>query len=314
MKNIFVINILISLAITVLLIVLLPPFFNKYEIKLCGIKTMGEDMIVKYVDLDSDGYSEMLKYCHYPTKQVFVENYDKNEKLTGIWNLLGDYIKNSDFMYGDFNNNGSKEIYVFTQKGDSVFINGNEVLNHNSGSVIFYNKFIDTVKKSGGGFYDYYTMPGKLMDINSDNRKEIIFVIEAGFSLVPRRIYAYDIANDTVYKSPSYGNMFSELIFYDINNDGKEEIMGGCGSSGNFKSSEFYEACKKSHDKDTLKLYKKFKPYENVQYWDGSAWLMCFNSQLKLLFDPVEFKEFTSGISVHPYKNNKANYFAVLYH
>ncbi|MBI4645654.1 MAG: SpoIIE family protein phosphatase [Bacteroidia bacterium] len=314
MKNIFVINIIISFAITVLLIILLPPLFNKYEIKKCSLKTTGEDCIIKYVDLDSDGYCEMLSYAHYGTKQAFIHIHDQNEKIIGVWNLLGDYIKNSDLMYGDFNNNGYKEIYIFTQKGDSVFINGNEIFKQDSSRVLFYNKFIDTVKKSGGGFYDYSIIPGKLMDINNDNRKEIIFDISAGFSLVPRRIYAYDIINDTVYKSPQYGNIFPRyIIFYDIDNDGKEEIMGSSRAGGNYPPRELYDSCKKSHDKDSLKYYNHYKAYENIPYWNSSAWLMCFNSQLKLLFEPVEFKEFTSDISVYPYKYNITNYFAVLY-
>jgi len=313
MKNIFVINILISLVITVLLIVLLPPFFNKYEIKQSSLKTTGEDVIIKYVDLDSDGFSEMLWYNHYGTKQSFVNIHDKNEKIITVWNLPGDYIKYSDLMYGDFDNNGSKEIFVFTQKGDSVFINGNEVLNHDSIRVLFYNKFIDNVKKSNGGFYDYSIISGGLLDINNDNRKEIIFDINAGFSLVPRRIYAYDIINDTIYKSPQYGNIFTNIIFYDINNDGKEEIMGGCGAGGNYISRELFDSCKKSNNEDSLKYYQEFKPYEFIPYWNCSAWLMCFDYQLKLLFEPVEFKEFTSTVSVYPYKNNTTNYFAVLH-
>jgi len=76
-------------------------------------------------------------------------------------------------------------------------------------------------------------------------------------------------------------------IFYDIDDDGRMEVITGTSATSNF-TFEF-------------------------PYTDTSAWLMVLDDNMQFLFEPVEFPSFTSGVTAMPYKTKTGTYIAVLY-
>lgn len=284
----------LALIVTLIIIPFLPEIFDKYKTELIDSERMYEPnkippykQIVYYNDLDNDGKSEKIigGYAH-SLHDFKIYNNDE-----GIIDQINPppppNILNYHLFFGDYNNDGLNEMYYFIIKGDSILIRSLEPLRENA---VQYMKqaFIDTVwKKSSDGKYDAHVSIGKLIDLNNDNYKEVVFTVNTGFSLQPRNLYAWDIANDTVLKSPKSGSGVNALLF-DLNNDGKKEIISySTIATGNLP--------------------------EDFPYSDQSAWLMVFDNTLNFLFEPVEFPLFNSHITAVPYRTNKETYIAVLY-
>ncbi len=275
-------NFFISLIVTLIIIYFLPQIFDKYNVALITEKKYYNNEKIYYCDLDNDGKSEKIRLSY--RSNPFAIIYNNDNGIIMQWNLSGNWVESADIMFGDYDNNGFNEIYAFTEYEDSVFINSLELIAEDSS--IHQTKYIAITPKYNNK-QDLCFSKGKLVDLNDDNYKEVIFAINAGFRLQPRNIFAYDIFKDTVYKSPKSGAMFYGLIFYDLNNDGKEEIMVNSWATGNF-------------------------PFD-FPYLDHSAWLMVFNNKLNFIFEPVEFENFTSTINPMPYKVNDKTYIAVQY-
>ena len=78
----------LSLLIGCIIIYLLPPVFNKYQVRINETKKIHEPEIFSYYDLDSDGFSEEILYYgppdNYPSFIV------KNKgKIIDQWNFKG---------------------------------------------------------------------------------------------------------------------------------------------------------------------------------------------------------------------------------
>lgn len=247
-------NIFISLIVTLIIIYFLPQIFDKYKVDIISKRKYSGGEKIYYCDIDNDGKSEKILLTFRVNPNVRIFNNDGGMMMQ--WNLPGNWIEMSEVTFGDYDNNGLNEIYVFNDYNDSLFINSLELIGEDS--VIHHTKYIAKTPKYNDK-HDLWFSTGKLTDLNDDNYKEVIFGISAGFPLQPRNIFAYDIFQDTVYKSPKSGAMFCNLKFCDLDNDGKEEIMVNTWASCNF-------------------------PVE-FPYIDHSAWLMVFNHKLDFFFE-----------------------------
>jgi hypothetical protein len=81
-----------------------------------------------YADLNSDSISESV-YTENGTPYFFICAKDYNLHFYDQWNLkdsLNPLI--SDIFFGNYDHDRFKEVYIFTHKGDSLFLNVNELL------------------------------------------------------------------------------------------------------------------------------------------------------------------------------------------
>lgn len=115
-----------------------------------------------------------------------------------------------------------------------------------------------------------------LTDLNKDGYKELVFAVNAGFAMQPRRVYAYDIRNNIILKSPKSGANINSLTYLDIDNDAVDEILLNTGSPSNIH--------------DSL----------NIPFSDNFAWLMILDNDLNFLFEPVRFEK-SSTLALMPY-------------
>ena len=90
----------------------------------------------------------------------------------------------------------------------------------------------------------------------------MVFVINSGYALQPRGVFAYDILNDTLYKSPYMGTAISEITFDNIDHDNMDEILVCTSSSSNFNELP-------------------------VPYSDTCDWVMVFDNDLDFYFEPI---------------------------
>jgi two-component sensor histidine kinase len=245
----------------------------KLEIESAG-KKMGRTI---YADLNSDSISEVILGWKgiSPYYSITVRNIDF--KIHDQWNLA-DSVNPliSEIFFGNYDHDRFREIYIFTYKGDSLFLNLNEILEP-SGTKM-ERIFIDRIGYSNGQVAAA-VMPAGFYDENGDGKDELYFSISSSYTLGTRRMYYFDLANRSLKSTRSFGSILLYPKMEDVDNDRRPEIFGMMSASGNYR--------------------------RNVPYSDSSTWFMVFDDRLIFKFPPIEFRGFANALFTSPYKNSK---------
>ncbi len=273
---------LISLAVTIPLIIYLLPPIQKYKVDLIN-KDKRELYQIWYHDFDGNGVSERVKLIWHTENKTHVSVDELDGKSINQWNFDGNYLKENGFVYGDYDNNGQDEVFVATYHEDSVFLNWFEPYN---GHLRQYSVFITTVDFDGD-FPECTINPCTLEDINGDGFKEYFFVLNTAYTSQPRKFYVYDLKNDSLYESPLSGAGILDPLVFDLNKDGRSEILMESRAFGNFAF--------------------------DYPYTDSISWLMVFNDHAEYLFEPKEVGIHPSYVQTVPFISNDTTYLAVLY-
>ena len=166
-------------------------------------------------------------------------------------------MDSDDFIVtGDYDGNGKKEIYAFTVSSDSIFLSC--ISDFHYRIFRFTNKFISTFGLVNGKS-DIRIVAPHFFDVNHDGYKDLVFIINAGFSIYPRAYFIYDIKNDKLIRSPELGFYPSLGFEGDLIGDRQIEFVP-----------EGY-APKNILDKI-------------VKYHDSSSWLLMLTKDLKYVF------------------------------
>ncbi len=257
----------------ILIIFFLPPIGSRFRLQVePRFKTYSSYV---FADLNSDSISEIVHSGKgVPYFHIMVQ--DNNMKVYDQWNFQDSTDSDlSTFFIGNFDNDRYKEIYIFTYKDDSLFLNINEFFESGGYRLDRYyitkigvvnNKVTSTV--SPAGFYD----------TNGDGKKELFFSIQTGFGRQPRRLYSIDLVNKSLNMSQLAGVVCQYPKMVDADGDGRPEIFGLIGASGN---------------------YNTWVPFS-----DWSTWLMVFDDKLRYKFPPVEFPGFTNILDINSYTND----------
>ncbi|MCD4735833.1 MAG: hypothetical protein K8R53_07290, partial [Bacteroidales bacterium] len=262
---------LVSLIIAVVIILLLPPVFDRYKIELFdqGVVNTREE-IIYLEDLDGDGKSEWITTKENVKGNATLKIYSHEKVLLEPVNFHGKYPKKKHYLhFGDFNQNGKKEIFVFTQMSDSAFLFFLEPFSEKD--TIVHKKFISVINKFEG-YADFSITNIFLEDLNNDSIKDLLFGLGAGFSKFPRNIVMFDFANDTLIFSPFTGSVCYISDINDIDDDHEPEIFLGSSATANI------------YESDTFSFH------------DRSSWLMILDHKLNFAFTPQEFPGKFSGI------------------
>ncbi|MCD4773815.1 MAG: histidine kinase [Bacteroidales bacterium] len=274
----------LALVISIIIIIFLPPIFNKYNTEITRSWTIDkENGLMNYCDLDNDGYSEQIILYLSLKKEPSIKIINHLGGLNDQWNFKGKFpegkLKAENFFCGDFNNNDLKEIYFLSQYGqDSVYLNILET--HADSTTLLKQKFITRINKVDT-IVNYSTSLNLLQDINHDSYKEIIFCIKAGFSLQPRAVFVYDIINDILIESPPSASVKYDIKIADLNNDNYPELI--CSS------------CSRGNIHDSL----------GIPYSDHNAWLIIYDNKLNYFFEPISFKGYPGGIRCEIFNNSE---------
>jgi len=263
---------------------------NPYQGRIIQEKTYNKYLVNYFKDLNNNSLKERIQlqdYSNLGRPMVKVLN-PGNRNYLGIWNLNGEILKRAPLLFSDYDRNGHMEIYAFSRSQDSIFIYGIDYRKENQyllekmfvAKTRFFEDKIDVeIKKVGKE------------DMNEDGFDELYFAIDAGFSMIPRRIYAIDVKNRRVHSSPKAGVRFKRrgLKMADINNDGSKEILASTHASNNYRDTSSY-------------------PYN-----DNSSWLMVFDKNLSFLFEPKKFPGAPSSLRVFPYQPEQKTYLVALH-
>lgn len=267
----------------ILIMFFLPPLGSKSRLQVEPVDKGFSTNV--YEDLNSDSISEVIRSGKgLPYFHILIMNNDGS--VYDQWNLP-DSINDdmSDFFFGNFDHDRYKEIYIFTYKGDSLFLNINEYFDPEGikSDHIFITK-IRVINKT----ITSIVWPAGFFDTNGDGKDELFFTIQTGFGVEPRRLYSYDIVHNKLKSSELIGEISQYPEMVDADGDGRPEIFGKMGASGNSKT---------------------WYPYT-----DWSTWLMVFNDSLRFKFPPVEFPGLTNQLEIESYKSGGFKGYAVTHY
>lgn len=191
--------------------------------------------VYSFRDITGDGISEQILMYNLPTNATII-GYNQNGTIFESWNLYGKYYYNNPvFDFHDIDEDGTQEIYAITiTSDDSVFVNQAELKPRSND---YRKKFVTKL----GRYHDHLDAAIEglgFSDITGDGIPEYLFTISAGFTLQPRAVYAWDIENDWILRSPFTGMNTKQnngLISADVNEDGIDEIFLSSWSTDNYK-------------------------------------------------------------------------------
>jgi len=252
---------LLPVVPAILIYFLFPVNFDQFSFEKSSY-ILNENQFLWYDDLTGDGYSEkivILDYGHY----LAISVYNHDNVIYNQWNFRGNMrflTMNQPLITGDFNNDGLKELYVFTISNDSIFLHIIEDLTNVS--EFRSDRFITKVGP-GRGAPDPMLLTSEMADFDRDGQKELLFGIGSGFSLYPRNVFAYYIEQDSLIRSPASSANINYMTLEDIDGDQIPEILLGTHASANV-----------SPDEDSLH--------------DESNWMMVLDQDLNFAFPPVE--------------------------
>jgi hypothetical protein len=271
LKKIIYSSIFLATIPAILIMFFLHPLGSKSRLQVEPVEKTSS--INVYEDLNSDTISEVIRSGKgTPYYNILV--LDNDMRVYDQWNLQDSMdLDMSDFFFGNYDHDQYKEIYVFTYKNDSLFLNINEFFDHPGTKLDrLYITKISVINNKVTSMVG----PAGFFDTNGDGKDELFFSIQTGFGVEPRRLYSFDIANLELKSSQLTGMICQFPKMVDTDGDGRPEIFGLMGASGNSKT---------------------WYPYS-----DWSTWLMVFNDSLKLKFLPVEFPGLTNQLETEFYK------------
>lgn len=256
----------LALIIAVPVIVSFPPVFDKYMADLLSKEFTDANITnIYFEDLDGDGIREKITSHQNSANELAIQLHSNDGGVKSQQNFNYNYFKRANNVYfGDVDNDKQLEIYGFTLKEDSLFLNWFE-------PTTFYrsqkSKFITRISTFDDGKIDFAILHFEVVDLENDSKNEILISIEAGYSIHPRVVIIYKRDEDRIIRSDDRGINSYTPFLHDLNNDGIFEIITSSVASDNLFSAT------------------------GISGVDDRPWLQVFNSELKHFFEPVPFSE-----------------------
>jgi hypothetical protein len=232
----------------------------------------SQGQISGYYDLDGDGDTEYLVLKTYGSEFPAVEIYDGREKFSDVLRPQGTWFNEfPSYCMGDYDQDMLTELYLFTISNDSIIMNAYEPYGENRHFI--RNLFIDHIEEREGKM-DITLEGNYFQDDNKDGTQELVFVLRAGFSLSPRRLYEIDIVSQTRIMSENYAGGFHELLPADLDQDGRMEYILPANAIENYPPMD-----------------------SSKKYNDNSAWFVALTNDLQDVIIDIEFSEGKPHIS-----------------
>jgi len=269
----------VSLLASALIVLILPNKFPKYQLEKTDFNNQERLVYNQWAFLDDNQESDNL-ICYQNdigTSALGITLFPGNKIKQ--WNFNGSFkfVMFPYFLLGDFDRNHQKEVYAFTVSGDSILLH--IISNFKNQQDALVNRFISKIRVKNGAC-DPYIVPAEMDDLNNDGYDELIFGLGNGFSIYPRKIFGYDVKNDTLYESEDNLYSITHILQADLTGDGKNEFFPLGYSSENMLDSSF-------------------------TYHDRSYWLIALDRNLKFLFPPKEFKKVFKRLNLFALKDEE---------
>jgi len=272
---------ILAILITVAIIPFLPDY-SKYKVKLIDSGGKPPDNTYLYEDLNNDGKSERIIILNNPKSVVATIIYE-DSKIIDQWNYTGEYTPMIHHFFGDYDNNGLKEMYVFTCKNDSLFLWITEVF---SGKEILTERFIIKHFRYEDNI-DIFIPDIQLIRGNNENKMDLFFVTNSGFSYRSRKLFIYSIEKDSLISTLESASCFDIPFLFNIDNDQRMEFFGRIPAYANSPS--------------------------DFPYTDSFAWIIAYDHDLSFLFEPIQIGTYPGRVTLKPYFFDDRYYLVALY-
>lgn len=274
--NIILNPFVLALPFIIIAVLLLHNSFEKYNSeRVDKVMAPGGSKCLTFVDINADGNSELVYFFENSKGMAAAQIHLHNGAVLDQWNMDGVFVTKNSCSVIDVDEDGTKDIVMMYARNDSLFLAAFNPLD--SGKLNRLDVFIDLIKMSAEP-YDYSFSDIILSDITNDGHPELLFTITAGFHLYPRRLYAYDLKQDTLKQSVHLAVetcLNHGLSVGDINGDGMVEIILNNFAQGNMRN------------------------VEQLNIHDNAAWIMILNNNLDFHTRPIPFNATPSSILMH---------------
>ncbi len=279
----------LALFVTILISNVIPEKqFALFSLELDSVWQKNASDQVYVVDLNNDSLPEFLTHHNINQSGHSIE-YRYKDKLHTVYIFYKDDFCISKFLhFSDVNQDGNKEIVFITVTDEVAWLN-----------VLAYNKNLDQfqqVKKIEIGSARYYNhKPDVINNFITSDQSTIYFDLTPGYSVKNRYIYKYDLTNDSLTSSDKSSIVVKKAGLINIKGENyllAKEIL----ATGNTMTSLEYESMERSTNKDTIEIFKTYKPlkYLVYDYGDFSSYILLFNNKLNFAFKPIEFYGWTN--------------------
>jgi hypothetical protein len=249
-------------------------------VEILDTETVPIDDYVYFFDLNGDGKSERLTIYYNASDNLAVSIASLEYATINQFNLKGKLTTLGPTLdLQDIDGNGITDVFLCTEKNDSLFLTIIDDLYGRPTTTREY--FLDPINQYNDNG-DYMFTPGGISDLNGDGSPEYVMAINGGHSLQPRRVYAIDIQNDSVLKSPHSGAAVVSLDLFDLDKDGRDEILLNTVAPENFKSP--------------------------IPFRDSISWMMILDENLKFYKAPLPRNSAPSSISIEPFTYEGESY------
>jgi len=267
----------LALPFSIVTLLLLPFNFNKFQLE--QIATFSTDKVNQdarqyHIDMDGDDFSETILHFSNIINRCAIKIFNSHNEVAGQWNFNGSHGTNPGrFLCVDYDLDGNKEIFSIYHRVDSVFLGGIKPYASEDNKFIVKDMFLDKINYQ----YDTIDFETRLFshDLDNDGSQEIIIALNAGHSEQPRRIFAWNIAKDTLIASPNYGFKVRDLSFFDLDGDGTVELFTKTTS------------------------YENIEEYKDIPYNDYSLWFVIFDHKLGFEMEPLYMGTGNGYVSSH---------------
>lgn len=238
------------------------------------------DEIHTFKDLNNNGETELIRSFTNPAGEhaIWIETIDGI--VINQWNFRGKIPQtNIRFFFGDYDQNGMQEIYLFTYIEDSVFLHYFEPFGQQKTKR--RNIFIDKIPP-GIDAVEFYTVQPEFYSLENLDQLSLFFGITAGYAIQPRRLYRYDIQEGVLIRSATTGIHHRNIQLFTNNNHEGPLLLTHNSAPGNLRQ------------------------HMNIPFSDSSAWLTLYDQNLDFVFDPIPFPGFARNVFSFPVSYNHA--------
>ncbi len=195
----------LALPFSLLIFYLLPIEFEKFKVEL--IKGEFNRYHEYYFDMDFDGDTEWISYLYNNFENKtgsYITVFKKPFSLLVIdqVNFDFEFVENARPLFADYNHNALAEIYIFLKNDTALFIAGVEYNDTTQHLENPSEKFVNYIYYDEDGLEDYRIFNAPPVDLNGDGFDEIIFTLQGRYCAKPREICAYDVYNDSIFRTP----------------------------------------------------------------------------------------------------------------
>ena len=155
---------------------------------------MAQDDFNYYFDLNGDGQSELFSIYYNSSGNLAISIASLAKATINQFNLPGTLTELGPLLdLHDINRDGVFDIFVCTEKNDSLFLHIIDDLYGHPTRIKSY--YLDPINQYNDN-EDYLFVKGHLSDLTGDDNPEYLFAINGGYALQPRRVYAIDYRNN----------------------------------------------------------------------------------------------------------------------